>query len=110
MYRQIDICLDTFPYGGHTTSLDAFWMGVPVVALLGSTIVGRAGLTIARNLQVQPLVASTPDEYVRIAINLSADLKQLDTIRQSLRARMLTCPLMDHARFARNMEDAYRAA
>ena len=42
-YQQIDLCLDTFPYNGHTTSLDSLWMGVPMVTLAGQTIVGRAG-------------------------------------------------------------------
>jgi len=37
--------LDTFPYNGHTTSLDSFWMGVPVVTRVGRTSVGRGGLT-----------------------------------------------------------------
>src|SRR5262249_39170891 len=43
LYQQIDIGLDTFPYNGHTTSLDSYWMGVPVVTLVGQTVVGRAG-------------------------------------------------------------------
>lgn len=42
-YHRIDICLDTLPYNGHTTSLDAYWMGVPVVTQVGHTVVGRAG-------------------------------------------------------------------
>ncbi|HEY4328844.1 MAG TPA: tetratricopeptide repeat protein, partial [Phycisphaerae bacterium] len=45
MYRRIDIGLDTLPYNGHTTSLDSLWMGVPVVTLVGHTVVGRAGLS-----------------------------------------------------------------
>ena len=50
LYHGIDIGLDTVPYNGHTTSLDSFWMGVPVVTLVGATVVGRAGLCQLRNL------------------------------------------------------------
>ena len=109
LYRHIDICLDSFPYGGHTTSLDASWMGVPVVSLLGSTIVGRASLTIASNLQMRHLVAKTPLEYVRCATALASDLNSLDELRSTIRSRMMASPLMDQARFARNLEDAYAA-
>ena len=40
-YQRIDIGLDTLPYNGHTTSLDSFWMGVPVITRVGRTAVGR---------------------------------------------------------------------
>jgi protein O-GlcNAc transferase len=109
-YQQIDIVLDSFPYGGHTTSLDAFWMGVPAISLLGRTIVGRASLSIASNLQLKNLVASTPEEYVQIAKDLAANHAHLRELRSVIRTKMESSPLMDHARFARNMEDAYRTA
>ena len=32
-YHEIDIGLDTFPYNGHTTSMDSMWMGVPCSSL-----------------------------------------------------------------------------
>ena len=38
LYHRIDIALDAFPCNGHTTSLDSFWMGVPVITLLGPTV------------------------------------------------------------------------
>ena len=109
-YRSIDVCLDTFPYNGHTTSLDALWMGVPVVTLVGSTVVGRAGLCQAMNLGLPELVARTPDEYVKIAVDLSRDRARLRDLRAGLRARMEGSPLMDAPRFARNLEAAYRSA
>ncbi len=56
LYQQIDICLDSYPYGGHTTSMDAIWMGIPVISLVGPLLVGRASITIAKNLQLEQLV------------------------------------------------------
>jgi predicted O-linked N-acetylglucosamine transferase (SPINDLY family) len=84
-------------------------MGVPVVSLLGSTIVGRASLTIASNLQMEHLVANTPREYVQCAAALASDRQSLEELRSTIRSRMMTSPLMDQARFARNLEDAYAA-
>jgi protein O-GlcNAc transferase len=107
-YQDIDVCLDTFPSNGHTTSLDALWMGVPVVTLVGHTIVGRAGLCQAKNLGLPELVATTPDEYVRIAADLCADLPRLGGLRKGLRGRMEGSPLMDGRRFANHLESAYR--
>jgi len=50
LYHRIDLALDSLPYNGHTTSLDAFWMGVPIVTLIGKTVVGRAGWSLVCNL------------------------------------------------------------
>ncbi|HEY0466549.1 MAG TPA: tetratricopeptide repeat protein [Polyangiaceae bacterium] len=107
-YREIDICLDTFPYNGHTTSLDALWMGVPTVTLAGGTVVGRAGVCQAMNLGLPDLIATTPAEYVRAASSLANDLEHLSGLRRTLRARLQHSPLMDGARFARNLESVYR--
>ena len=48
-YHRIDIALDTVPYNGHTTSLDGFWMGVPVVNMVGRTVVGRGAQPIEQS-------------------------------------------------------------
>jgi predicted O-linked N-acetylglucosamine transferase (SPINDLY family) len=108
LYHRIDLGLDTFPYNGHTTSLDSFWMGVPVVTLVGQTVVGRAGLSQLTNLGLTELIAHTPDEYVAIAARLAGDLPRLAELRRTLRSRMEGSPLMDAPRFARNIEAAYR--
>ncbi|HET7540000.1 MAG TPA: tetratricopeptide repeat protein [Polyangiaceae bacterium] len=107
-YHEIDICLDTFPYNGHTTSLDALWMGVPTVTLAGNTVVGRAGVCQAMNVGLPELIASTPEQYVRVASSLAGDLERLSELRQTLRQRVTRSPLMDGPRFARNLESIYR--
>jgi predicted O-linked N-acetylglucosamine transferase (SPINDLY family) len=108
MYHDIDIGLDTLPYNGHTTSLDSYWMGVPVVTLVGQTIVGRAGLSQLTNLGLPELITRTPEQFAATAVNLAADLPRLAALRGSLRERIQKSPLMDTARFAKNVEAAYR--
>jgi predicted O-linked N-acetylglucosamine transferase (SPINDLY family) len=107
-YHDIDIGLDTIPYNGHTTSLDSFWMGVPVVTLVGPTVVGRAGLCQLMNLGLPELIAASAEQYVRVAAELAEDLSRLSKLRATLRERMQASPLMDAPRFARHIEAAYR--
>jgi predicted O-linked N-acetylglucosamine transferase (SPINDLY family) len=107
-YRRIDIGLDTLPYNGHTTSLDSFWMGVPVVTRIGPTVMGRAGLSLLSNLHLTELAGRDDDQFVQIAIDLAHDLPRLTELRRNLRLRMMASPLTDAKRFARNIESAYR--
>ena len=108
VYQRIDVALDTFPYGGGTTTCDALWMGVPVVSLAGQTAVGRGGASILSNVGLPELVAHDAEQYVRIAVDLANDLPRLSELRATLRNRMQASPLMDAPRFARNVEAAYR--
>jgi len=108
LYHRIDIALDTFPYNGHTTSLDAYWMGVPVITLAGQTVVGRAGVSQLSNLALTELIARTGEQYVRIAVDLAADPPRLTALRSTLRGHLQDSPLMDARRFARDIEAAYR--
>jgi predicted O-linked N-acetylglucosamine transferase (SPINDLY family) len=107
LHHQVDISLDTLPYNGHTTNLDSLWMGVPVVTMPGRTVVGRAGLSHLRNLNLKELMAYSREMYVEIAVKLARDLPRLTQLRSTLRDRMRQSPLCDPVRFARNVEAAY---
>jgi protein O-GlcNAc transferase len=109
-YRRIDIGLDTFPYHGHTTSLDAAWMGVPTISRIGDKVVGRGGLSIARNLGLPGLAAEDDAGFVSTATDLANERPRLVTLRETLRARLRASPIMNAAEFARNLERAYRTA
>jgi protein O-GlcNAc transferase len=110
LYSSIDACLDTLPANGHTTSLDAFWMGVPVVTLVGTTAVGRAGLCQATHLELPELIAKSPAEFRQAAMDLGGDLGRLAALRSGLRERMRGSVLMNAPDFTRNLEAAYRTA
>jgi predicted O-linked N-acetylglucosamine transferase (SPINDLY family) len=109
LYHQLDLVLDTFPYGGHTTGLDALWMGVPVVSLAGEPSVSRASLSQLSNLGLSDLVAFSEDQFVEIATELAGDVSRLAELRATLRSRMESSVLMDPPHFARQIEAAYRA-
>jgi predicted O-linked N-acetylglucosamine transferase (SPINDLY family) len=109
LYHSIDIVLDAFPYHGHTTSLDALWMGVPIVSLIGERAVSRAGLGQLTQLDLPEWAAFSTADYVQIAVERAADLPRLASLRASLRPRMERSPLMDAPRFARGIEVSYRA-
>jgi predicted O-linked N-acetylglucosamine transferase (SPINDLY family) len=103
-YWRIDIALDTLPYNGHTTSLDAWWMGVPVVSLVGEMAAGRAGLSQARNLGLEELCAESVDDFCARTVALGSDVERLASLRATLRERIERSPLMDARRFAQNFE------
>jgi protein O-GlcNAc transferase len=107
-YRSIDIALDPFPYGGGTTSCDAFWMGVPVVTLAGDAAFSRGGVSLLNNIGLPELIARSPDDYIHIATSLAADARQLAHLRSTMRDRMRASPLMDAEQFARDVESAFR--
>ena len=107
-YDQIDISLDTLPYNGITTTCDALWMGTPVVSLVGKTTAARAGLGILSNAGLPELVAHGPDQFIEIAAKLAGDREKLIDWKRNLRRRLESSPLMDAAKFARNVEIAYR--
>ena len=108
LYNAIDLALDPFPYGGGTTTCDALYMGVPVVSLKGRTAVGRAGVSILSNVGLQELIAESPGEYVRIALDHDQNWHRLGELRSILRQRMRASPIMNFAAFARNVEQQYR--
>jgi predicted O-linked N-acetylglucosamine transferase (SPINDLY family) len=107
-YSQIDIGLDTFPYCGHTTTLDALWMGVPTVTLAGNTHVSRAGLSVLTSAGLPECVAHTPQEYVQKAIDLGRDIPRLTAMRQTIPQRMRKSPLNDARGLTASLERAYR--
>ena len=107
-YNDIDIALDPSPYAGGTTTVEALWMGVPVLTLKGDRYVAHMGENILHNVGLPEWIAADRADYVSKAAAFAADMSALTGLRQKLRHRLLTSPLCDAPRFARHLEDALR--
>lgn len=108
-WNEIDIALDPFPYCGGTTSMDALWMGVPLVSLYGERLMSRAGLSTLTILGRAEWACSTAEEYIKCAALLASDVQKLNRLRQGLRGEMERSPLMDYPGFAKDMSEAFGA-
>ena len=107
-YGEVDIGLDPFPYNGGLTTLEAMWMGVPVVSLHGNRFVSRMGETLLINTGLTECVVDSEDDYIAKAISLASDLPRLADLRSRLRSQLLNSPVCDGAGFTRDLESAYR--
>ena len=105
-YQRVDIALDPFPYPGVTTSVEALWMGVPVITLRGDRFLSRTADSIAHHAGLADWVAVDEEDYVSKAVFHAAHLEQLARLRAGLRQQVVASPLCDAPRFARNFEAA----
>jgi protein O-GlcNAc transferase len=110
LYGRIDIALDTYPYHGTTTTCEALWMGVPVVARVGSVHAARVGLSLLSAVGLGELTGESVEEVVGIAAALAGDRARLAELRRTLRERVVRSPLCDAGGFAQQFEEALAAA
>jgi predicted O-linked N-acetylglucosamine transferase (SPINDLY family) len=108
-YGEIDIALDPFPFNGGMTTLEALWMGVPVLTLAGGHgVVARQSISALTNMGLTELAFPDLDAYIQGAIALAGDLRRLATLRQTLRPTMEQSPLRQAEPFVRDLEALYR--
>lgn len=108
-YNEVDIALDPFPYCGGTTSVEALWMGVPVLTLAGEHFLSRQGVGLLMNAGLPEWVAIDHQDYVARAVSHAGDLKKLASLREGMRVQVMASPIFDAPRFANHFEAALRS-
>jgi predicted O-linked N-acetylglucosamine transferase (SPINDLY family) len=83
-------------------------MGVPVVALNGTTLSGRIAASMLTALDMREWIAGSDEEYVRIAVEAARDLPRLARTRELLRPRLAASVFGDVQRYTGAVEAAYR--
>ena len=107
-YRDVDVVLDTFPYNGGLTTLEALWMGRPVVTVEGDTLISRQSRAIVSAIGLAELCAADGEGFVAIAARLAGDPARLAKLSATLRSRLQSSALLDHAAFTRDFEALLR--
>lgn len=108
LHEHVDVCLDTFPYTGGTTTAHALWMGVPTLTMAGRTPAGRQGAAILGQVGLQSFVATDADDFVRKGVRLAASVDALATMRARLRTRCDETPQRKPETIAIALEYALR--
>lgn len=103
-----DVILDTYPYNGATTTLEALWMGIPLVTRVGEQFSARNSYTFMVNAGIDEGIAWTDEEYVEWGIRLGTDEALRQQVHWKLMRSRQTSPLWNPKQFAREMENAYR--
>ncbi len=79
-----DVMLDPFYFGGGTTSYEAISVGLPIVTYPGERLHGRITHGFYRKMGVLDCVAYTPQDYVRLAVELGTRPDFNATVRERL--------------------------
>ena len=110
MHHRVDICLDTFPYGGSTTTFHALCMGVPTLTMAGRSQPSRAGTSILRQIELEDFIASDEEEYVRKGLAMAANPMLLGAHRFSTRHRLERSAMGNTRLIAEGLENGLRLA
>ena len=73
MITLADVQLDTYPYGGWTTNLEALYYHLPIVTQYAEMARTRWGKRLLEVLDIQEGIAKNEREYVEWAVKFATD-------------------------------------
>jgi protein O-GlcNAc transferase len=104
-YNQVDIALDSYPYNGGTTTLEAYSMCVPVLTLVGENFISRCGYSVNSNLGLDEWSCFSYDEYIEKGISFAKNIKLLEQIRKYLIENRNKTSVFNSELFAKDFKD-----
>lgn len=105
-----DLMLDPWPYGGHTSTADALFAGVPVIALEGTNFASRVNGSLLHAAGLGALVQPDVQSYVKTAVALLNNKAELARLKAFIRTAVPRSDVFNAERKARQMEAAYLQA
>lgn len=109
VYLDCDIALDTFPYNGTTTTIEALLMGVPVLTLRGEVHRSRVSAMMLTEIGYPQWIADTEEEYILIAEQMARKVLEIRSGREQLRSAVEESELMNGEAYAQKIGVALRS-
>lgn len=110
LHNQVDLLMDTYPYSGVTTTFEALWMGVPVIASESDCFLSRTSAVILQHARLGPLVVSSRAKLQGLALKYAETPKDLASMRSDVAELFRESIFLNHHAIARDIEHAYREA
>ena len=101
---EIDIMLDAYPWVGGTTTLDALYMGVPVISFYSDRHSTRFGKSILHSVGLDELAVNDVAAYINTAVGLANDFETLDELHKNLRGMFEKSNALDPVKYCRLLE------
>jgi dTDP-4-amino-4,6-dideoxygalactose transaminase/predicted O-linked N-acetylglucosamine transferase (SPINDLY family) len=108
LHHEVDICLDTFPSNGVTTTCHAVWMGVPTLCLDGSSMASRGAMAVMKHVGLDHFIAQDQTDFVQKGMDWACNLEALSGVRSTLRERFNQSALAQPEMLADGLEQAFR--
>lgn len=103
----VDLVLDTFPYTGATHTMEALYMGVPVLTLVGRHYYGRMSYSLLRNIGLDDCITWSVEEFIERGIQLANNPERLAKAKQTIRESYSKSIIWDPKRLAMAIEKTY---
>lgn len=107
-FRCVDIFLDTFPYGGHTTVRESLMLGVPVLTLKGNSFQSNVASSLLCTLEMPELVKQNIEDYEAYALYLNNNPENLKKVKEKLILSVNKSKGFDNQTYVKDLEKAYK--
>ena len=100
LYDKVDLCLDTFPFNGVTTTIEALWKNVPVITKVGFNFNSRCGESILKNANIENFIAVNNEDYINKAVYYANNIDKLEDVRRRLFEKIEKSSIFDTKGFS----------
>lgn len=100
-----DVQLDTYPFNGWTTTIEAFCLALPTITQEGNAYRSRLGAGFLRAMGITAGIAATEAEYVEWAVTLASDPALCRWIKNRIKVTRMNL-LFDNAALQMEYEKA----